>query len=229
MVILLVDTEHRHVSRHPRRGPAHRAKLPTTTAILATLSGEPCETRPYHEVDPQSVARLAPSSIVVGGNTTEWFRFEDRDLAGLLATIRAAPVPILGLCAGHQLIGRAHGADWGPLGPLHPGEADPDPRFAPGERKERGFLHIALDRRCPLFRDLDPEVAVFQSHSWELRTVPDGFIRRASSHGSAIQAIEHQDCPVFGVQFHPERADDRRPAGITILRNFFARASIANR
>lgn len=224
MVVLFVDTEHDRVRGHPRRGPAHRAKVEASTALLATLSGEPCRSRTYDAVDLDGVARIAPSAIVIGGNTTAWARFDPTALAGLLGVLRAAPVPILGVCAGHQLIGHAHGAAWGPLGALHLGEPDPDPRFAPGQRKERGFLPVALDRRCPLFAGLEPEIAVFQSHSWHLLEVPNGFLRRAGSAWAAIQAIERRDRPIFGVQFHPERADRIHPAGRDVLRNFFAQA-----
>ena len=155
---------------------------------------------------------------------TDWADYDFTSLARLLAVIRAAPAPILGICAGHQLIGLAHGASWGPLGPLQAGEVDPDPRFVPGRRKERGFLPVEVDSCCPLFRGLDSTAAFFQSHYWQLEDVSQGFAARARSPWSPIQAIERLDRPVFGVQFHPERYDTAQPDGATVLRNFFARA-----
>jgi GMP synthase-like glutamine amidotransferase len=130
-------------------------------------------------------------------------------------------VPILGICAGHQLIGHAHGAAWGPLGRLQPGEVDPDPGFVPGQRKERGFLPVEVDPRCPIFRDLASVAIMFQLHYWQLEEAPPGFIARARSEWSPIQAIERQDRPVFGVQFHTERFDADHPHGGAVLRNFF--------
>lgn len=224
MVILIVDTEHARVVGHPRLGPAHGAKIAATADRLASLSEVPCRAIAYDAVDLATVVRIAPSALIIGGNTTDWDRFDPAALEGLLTTIRAAPLPILGICAGHQLIGRAHGAAWGPLGPLRPCETDPDPRFAPGRRKERGFLDVALDPHCPLFAGLDRQAAFFQSHSWQLTEVPPGFVARASSPWSAIQALERRDAPVYGVQFHPERHDPAHPAGAAVLRNFFARA-----
>ncbi len=159
---------------------------------------------------------------MIGGSTTDWTRYDVAALAGLLATIRAAPVPILGICAGHQLIGFAHRAPWGPLGALQEGEVDADPRFAPGQRQERGFLPVQVDGRCPLFRGLNPTAAFFQSHYWQLEDVPTGFTARASSPWSPVQAIERLDRPVFGVQFHPERDDAEHSNGAVVLRNFFA-------
>lgn len=222
MTILYVDMEHDRVVEHPELGPAHRVKVDATRERLATAAAEPCQSLRYAEVSPTRVERLAPTAVVIGGCTTDWGRYDFAALAGLLATIRTAPVPILGICGGHQLIGFAHAAPWGPLGPLDEGEVDPDPRFVPGRRKERGFLTVAVDARCPLFRDLAPTVGVFQSHYWELTEVPRGFVARAWSAWSPIQAIERLDRPVFGVQFHPERDDAEHANGAVVLRNFFA-------
>lgn len=222
MTIVYVDTEHERVVAHPTRGPAHRARIGEARDCFEATAGRPCRVVPYGEVSPARVRQLAPAALVIGGNTTEWARFDVGELAGLLATIRAASVPILGICAGHQLIGVAHGAPWGPLGPLAAGELDPDPRFAPGQRKERGYLPVRVDPTCPLFAGLEATAWFFQSHSWDLKGVPRGFVARASSPSSAIQAIEREDRPVFGVQFHPERHDAAHRHGAALLRNFFA-------
>lgn len=224
MTVLYIDTEHDGVRAHPESGPAHQAKLEAARARLAVAAGEPCLSLHFAAVSPAQIERVAPTALVIGGNTTDWADFDFTSLAGLLATIRAAPVPILGICAGHQLIGFAYGAPWGPLGPLRAGEVDPNPRFAPGRRKEHGFLPVEVDPCCPLFRGLDSTAAFFQSHYWQLEGVPLGFVARARSPWSPIQAIERLDRPVFGVQFHPERYDTAQPDGATILHNFFALA-----
>lgn len=224
MTVLYIDTEHDLVLAHPEHGPAHRATIEAARDRLATAAGRPCLVRHFSEIAPARIEQIAPSALVIGGNRTDWAEFDEAMLAGLLATIRAAPVPILGICAGHQLIGRAHGAAWGPLGALRSGEVDPEPEFAPGQRKERGFHPVEIDSRCPVFQGLAPRPAFFQFHYWQLETIPAGFVVRARSPWSAIQAIERQDRPVFGVQFHPERFDADHPYGAAVLRNFFALA-----
>ncbi len=224
MTILYVDTEHDRVIEHVERGPSHRARIDEVRERLAATAGAPCVVQRFADVSPGGITRIPLAALVIGGNITSWEDYDRADLAGLLATIRAAPVPILGICGGHQLIGYAHGAAWGPLGPLQPDEADPDPAFGPGQRKERGFLPVEVDPRCPLFHDVAPAVTVFQHHYWQLEEVPPGFVTRARSPWSAIQAIERLDRPVFGVQFHPERYDAAHPHGETVLRNFFALA-----
>ena len=222
MTIVYIDTEHDRVIGHPELGPAHRARIEALRARLSNIGGQPCAVRHYSAISPALVERSGPSALVIGGNVTDWATYEWADFAGLLATIRAAPVPILGICAGHQLIGLAHGAAWGPLGWLQPGEVDPDPGFAPGQRKELGFLPVEVDPRCPIFHDVAPVATMFQHHYWQLEEAPAGFVTRACSLWSAIQAIERLDRPVFGVQFHAERFDADHPHGEAVLRNFFA-------
>ena len=222
MRVVYVDTEHERVLNHPEAGPRHRARLVETIDRLEMIARAPSELLGFAEVSPERIERSLPAAIVIGGNTTDWSEFDFEEMTGLLEVIRAARAPILGICAGHQLIGSAHHATWGPLGPLQHGEVDPDPRFAPGQRKQRGFLSVQLDARCPLFHGLATTALLFQSHYWQLDDVPQGFVVRASSPWSPIQAIERLDRPVFGVQFHPERYDTDHPDGAVILRNFLA-------
>jgi GMP synthase (glutamine-hydrolysing) len=224
MHVVYVDTEHQRVHDHPEAGSRHRARLAETTDRLERVAGAPAELLGFAEVLPARIAQSSPAAIIIGGNTADWGEFDFEEMAGLLEVIRAAPAPILGICAGHQLIGYAHHVKWGPLGPLQHGEIDPDPRFAPGQRKQRGFLNVQLDLRCPLFRGMEATANLFQSHYWQLEDVPPGFAARASSPWSAIQAIERLDRPVFGVQFHPERHDAAHPHGAVIVHNFFSLA-----
>ncbi len=224
MSVLYVDTEHDRVRNDPKAGSSHRAKLAETTARIGRAAGAPCEPLHFAEVSLARIERAAPAAMVIGGSTAAWDEYDFGEFGGLLEVIRAAPVPILGICAGHQLIGVAHCAAWGPLGALREDEIDADPRFAPGQRKERGFLPVQLDLRCPLFRGLAPTAAFFQSHYWHLEEAPRGFVACARSAWSPIQAIQRLDRPVFGVQFHPERDDAVHANGAFVLGNFFALA-----
>lgn len=226
MTVVYIDTEHDQILEHPEHGPSHRVRIETIRKRLAVAAGRSCLVRRFAAVSPTLIQQIEPSALVIGGNRTDWAAYDNSALDRLLDTIRAAPVPILGICAGHQLIGRAHGAEWGPLGALQAGEIDPDPAFAPGQRKECGFLPVEIDPRCRLFHGLPPRPTFFQFHYWQLADIPAGFVIRAHSPWSTIQAIERRDRPVFGVQFHPERYDSAYPDGATVLRNFFALSQI---
>lgn len=222
VAVLYIDVEHNQVREHDRLGPPHRARFEAARARLEAAAGQACHSLHFTEASPSRIAKIAPTAIVISGCTTDWVEYDFATMDGLLATIRDVRVPVLGICGGHQLIGYAYGASWGPLGGLQDGETDPDPSFAPGQRKQRGFLPLAVDGRSPLFRGLSATPTFFQSHYWQLIEAPDGFVTRAASPWSPIQAIEQVDRPVFGVQFHPERFDSDQPDGNTLLRNFFA-------
>jgi GMP synthase (glutamine-hydrolysing) len=222
LTVLYVDTEHDRVRDHLELGRSHRSRIEETRKRLANTAGTSCLVEHFARVTPEQIERAAPWAVVIGGNVTGWDEYDDGSLAGLLGVIRAAPVPILGICAGHQLIGRAHGAPWGPLGSLRAGELDPDPAFGPGLRKELGFLPVESDPMCPLFTGIAQPARFFQNHYWQLTEAPPGFVTRACSPWCPIQAIQRLDRPVFGVQFHPERFDGDHPDGEAMLRNFFA-------
>jgi GMP synthase (glutamine-hydrolysing) len=62
---------------------------------------------------------------------------------------------------------------------------------------------------------------VFQHHTDELTSLPEGFRLLASSERCHVQAIAHEQRPWWGTQFHPESYRSATPAGARILRTFF--------
>ena len=60
---------------------------------------------------------------------------------------------------------------------------------------------VALDESCPLFQGL-----------------PDCLKAVARTQDGEVMAVAHRDCPVYGLQFHPESI--LTPDGGTILKNF---------
>ncbi len=179
MTVLYVDVEHESVLHDPERAAGHASRLEVARNRLAIEAGEPCTVVRFDEVSEDSVSELEPSAVVLSGTTVEWQEYDFGSLQGLIDVIRSAPVPILGICAGHQLIGHAHGASWGPLDLLREGERDPDPRFGAGMRKERGFLPVEINSDCILFRGLGKPPRFFQTHYWHLRDARAARARRA--------------------------------------------------
>lgn len=111
-------------------------------------------------------------------------------------------IPIVGICAGHQFIGRHFGGGAAPGG------------------SEFGASQIRLleDEPKDLFRGVPRETTVWESHHDEVNLVPKDFEVLASSEKCRVQAMRHRSRPVFGLQFHPEVENTEH--GATIFQNF---------
>ncbi len=224
-MIYYVDLE------HPTLGPSllserpdaasRKAELVTWKTRFEQLSGVPCLLQHFTQVSPRRLAEIEARAVILSGHSTLIDDYDPASLAPLLEVIRGTALPLLGLCGGHQLMGLAFETRPEPMGPLRPGEVDPRPELAPGMRKEWGPHTIQILGEDPLFAGLGHAAVVEQRHFWELKRLPDGFVRLAGSEACAIQAMRHRARPLYGLQFHPERYTDAHPDGRTILVNFF--------
>ncbi len=122
--------------------------------------------------------------------------------------VREMDLPFLGICFGHQLIGAAYGSQVVDLG-----------------HNIREFKEVKLLGKDPLFDGLPGSIRVSESHRQGLTRVPEGFRHLAESATSQVEAICHQKHPIYGVQFHPERSDEKHPHGRMILQNFLKLAA----
>ena len=74
----------------------------------------------------------------------------------------------------------------------------------------------------PLFAGLPEVINVRESHYCEVKQLPGDFRLLASNDNCHLQAMGHQQRPIYGVQFHPELYTDHYPDGRRVLSNFFA-------
>ena len=109
----------------------------------------------------------------------------------------------------------AFGAPVALMGRIEPGDG-----YA-GAKRERGFFEIATTPGG-LFQDLPEQITVWHSHFDEVKNLPSGFMATASNDTCPIQAMQHRERPLFGVQFHPELFDDAHPDGRRVIENFLA-------
>lgn len=111
--------------------------------------------------------------------------------------------PLLGICYGMQLLVRHFG---GNVTPFH--------------KHEYGRAPLQQTGSSALFEGLPHEIQVWMSHGDRIEEVPAGF--RAIAHSSsALGAFEHEERPIYGLQFHPEVV--HTPLGKEILENFIFR------
>src|SRR5436309_2062364 len=115
----------------------------------------------FRDISPELVKTLAPSHIILSGQSHPWNDYSSESLAGVFYVIRTAPQPILGVCGGQQQMALAFGARVGLIERVAPGEG------YEGAFRERGFCKVELDSEGEtsdaIFHDLPKTITVWES------------------------------------------------------------------
>ena len=127
------------------------------------------------------------------------------DAGIMVELIKAAPanLPIMGVCLGHQAICTAFGGklkNFSP--PMH------------------GKLSYIKHKEQGIFEGIEEEFVVTRYHSLlaDENHFPACLEITATTKDSKIMALQHEDRPVYGVQFHPESIASK--GGYRLLRAF---------
>jgi GMP synthase (glutamine-hydrolysing) len=154
---------------------------------------------------------MEPDLVFLSGSSHLLTRPETlRHFQEQIDLVNKAAFPVLGICFGHQLIGTAFGSGMSDLGLM-----------------VRRFEQVNVLDHHPVFDGLQRDIIVAESHRQVLTRVPAGFRRLARSTTSNIEAICHETRPIYGFQFHPERADENHPHGQILIRNLITLAGRA--
>lgn len=149
----------------------------------------------------EELERLTPSHIVISPGPGE------PKSAGISMEVarRLGPkVPVLGVCLGHQCIGEAFG-----------GKVVRAPRLMHG--KTSPIYHEG----GRLFEGLSSPFEATRYHSLVVADpLPDALQATAFTEEGELMGLDHKECPIFGVQFHPESI--LTPAGKQLLQNFLS-------
>jgi len=128
--------------------------------------------------------RLAAADVlVIGPGPT------DPERAGLVGVVRSAAarrLPTLGICLGHQAIGLAFGARLARTPPRH------------------GKRSVATFSGARLLAPFAGPQTVMRYHSLALAGVVAPLRVVATSEDGVVMAVEHQELPLAGLQFHPD-------------------------
>jgi len=115
--------------------------------------------------------------------------------------LEKANFPVLGICAGHQFMGRFFGG-----------------MVTPSTIPEFGKVELTLLKQDSLFEGVPEKSIVWESHNDEVSQLPDDFEALAKSENCKIQAMKHKSKSIYGVQFHPEV--EHTEYGERIFKNF---------
>ncbi len=148
--------------------------------------GQQVDVHRNDKIDLATIETMNPERIVISpgpGNP---------DQAGITLKLLKAlegKKPILGVCLGHQAIGQAFG-----------GKVVPAPYLMHGKTSE-----ICHDNRT-IFEGLPYRFHATRYHSLmvERKSLPKCLEISATSTDGLIMGLRHRECPIEGVQFHPE-------------------------
>jgi len=112
-------------------------------------------------------------------------------------------IPILGICLGHQCIGKAFGAEITYAKSLFHGKTS--------KIKHEG---------TGIFKGIENNIQVARYHSLAIKedTLPEEFQLLAVTEDDEIMAVQHKQYPLVGLQFHPESI--YTPCGMKLIENF---------
>ena len=123
----------------------------------------------------------------------------------LIERVRALkkPLPLLGVCLGHQSVGQAFGG-----------------RVVRAPEPIHGKAYEIVHDGKALFHRMPKGFKAGRYHSLvvEERSLPKMVKVTARTKDGIVMGIRHTKLPIFGVQFHPESI--LTPDGQTLLRNF---------
>jgi GMP synthase (glutamine-hydrolysing) len=149
--------------------------------------------RPWSEID-------ADGAVLSGGALS--LEGTDTPLGAVAEWIDTVSVPVLGICVGHQFLGRHFGGKVGRA---------PSPEF--------GRVEVELvGPPEPLFEGIPRKLFVWENHNDHVLEPPPGWRSLARSDSSPVQAMAHPTRPMWGVQFHPEV--EHTEGGVRVFENF---------
>ena len=159
-------------------------------------------------ITPQEALAMEPDAIVISPGPG---RPSDAGVCIELIRQLKGRIPILGVCLGHQAIGKAFGAT-----------------VTHASRLMHGKTSLLTDVADDIiFKGIKKPVQVARYHSLSVQesTLPEELEVTARSEDGEIMAMRHREYPIYGLQFHPESV--MTPEGSAMIRNFLEAAGTA--
>jgi len=153
-------------------------------------------------VDLRAIRALSPQAVVISPGPG---RPEAAGVSVALIQEFGEKMPILGVCLGHQAIGLAFGG-----------------RIVKAPKLMHGKTSHIHHNNTGLFNGLSNPFEATRYHSLvvDKPSLPSSLKITAETDDGTIMGLQHQQWPLYGVQFHPESI--LTPQGKAILRNFLS-------
>ena len=169
-MILIIETAY-------KKNTLHFFEFVKPIMDILTDAGITFTVKHYKELAAKDIEE-AEKFIICGNGLQDTAVFDDVKRFAWLKTTRK---PVLGICAGMQIIGKVHG------GKIKP-------------RVHIGVSRLQFLEPDPLIRRMS-KYDVYELHNYMV-TVPTGFTELAETY--IPMAFRKNDAPVYGVMFHPE-------------------------
>ena len=154
---------------------------------------------PVYDLKEDEVKTINPDGIIISHGSISVNDSNTDRYIEKLKLLKESNIPILGIGAGHHLLGILFNAL---------------PSYFPYTND--AILIGIIDETEPLFDKLPLEFEVIIDQGSAI-SVPPGFQLLASSDSSINEAMKHASLPYYGVQFLPERSGN---FGAILLENF---------
>jgi anthranilate synthase component II len=174
---------------------------------LGELGADPVVYR-HDAVDLPGLHRLEPDAVLVSPGPG---RPEDAGISNdVIGDCARRGTPLLGVCLGHQCLGRVFGA-----------------RVGRAPQVMHGKTSVISHDGDGVFAGLPNPLQATRYHSLivERDSIPADLVVSAESEDGLVMGLRHRSLPLEGVQFHPESI--LTESGHALLRNFLDRAGLA--
>lgn len=150
------------------------------------------------------IEKRDPEAIVISPGPG---RPENAGMSNQIIEHFASRIPILGVCLGHQSIAQVFGA-----------------KIVRARNLMHGKTSLVYHYGKDIYQGIENPFLATRYHSLIIKndTLPDCLIKTAWTDQEEIMGIRHRECPVWGMQFHPESI--LTEVGKKLLKNFLERA-----
>ena len=154
------------------------------------------EIKPY-DISVSEIRKIKPKGIILSGGPSS---VNDEGSPLIDKKIFDLGIPVLGICYGHQLIGKYFG------------------KTIQSKVKEYGKKSLLIKENGDLLKKLGKKEQVWMSHGDKVAELPKDFKILAKTDTCPIAAFENLGKKIYGIQFHAEVI--HTPKGSQILKNF---------